>query len=144
MAQRHLSVVLFFISAQTTRLRHAVRVTWRRQPQQLGLSRLTKGSCNCFSWATDCTVAVNVTGYNERRLSDTELRGQRSRGASEGGSPWFKQGQRGQLLHRRCLVSARVSCCLCPLVSAVRVGTNKVTAATTVWKNSAAHRSVFT
>lgn len=31
------------------------------QPQHLGLSRLTKGSHNCFSQAADCTVAVNVT-----------------------------------------------------------------------------------
>lgn len=61
------------------------------QPQHLGLSRLTKGTCNCFGPATDCTVAVNVTGYNGGSFSDTELRGQRSRGASEGGSSWFNR-----------------------------------------------------
>lgn len=60
--------------------------------QRLRLSRLTKGSCNCFSRATDCTVAVNVTGYNGRSFSDTELRGQRSAGASESGSAWFNRG----------------------------------------------------
>lgn len=34
--------------------------------QHLRLSRLTKGFCNCWSWATDCTAAVNVSGYNGR------------------------------------------------------------------------------
>lgn len=57
------------------------------QPQHLRLSRLTKGSCNCFGRATDCTVAVNVTGYNGRRFSDTELRGQRSRGPPKVAAP---------------------------------------------------------
>lgn len=114
----------------------------RGQPQRLGLSRLTKGSCNCLSRATDSTAAVNVTGYNGRSFSD------RAEGPEVERSLWRWQllvyrGLWGQPLHRHCLVSARVSCCLCPLVSAVRVGTNKVTAATTVWKNSAAHRSVF-
>jgi len=56
----------------------------------LSLSRLTKGSCNCYSRGLTA-VAVNVTGYNGRRFSDTELRGRRSRGAPEGGSSWFNR-----------------------------------------------------
>lgn len=42
----------------------------RGQPHHLGLSRLTKGSCNCLSRATDSTAAVNVSGYNGRSFSD--------------------------------------------------------------------------
>ncbi|KAF3839610.1 hypothetical protein F7725_018327 [Dissostichus mawsoni] len=56
----------------------------------LSLSRRTKGSCNCYSRGLTA-VAVNVTGYNGRRFSDTELRGRGSRGAPEGGSSWFNR-----------------------------------------------------
>ncbi|KAK5862120.1 hypothetical protein PBY51_017549 [Eleginops maclovinus] len=56
----------------------------------LNLSQLTKGSCNCYSRGL-AAVAVNVTGYYGKRFSDTELKGQGSRGASEGASSWFNR-----------------------------------------------------
>ncbi|KAI9533137.1 hypothetical protein NQZ68_025531 [Dissostichus eleginoides] len=56
----------------------------------LSLSRRTKGSCNFYSRGLTA-VAVNVTGYNGRRFSDTELRGRGSRGAPEDGSSWFNR-----------------------------------------------------
>lgn len=100
--QHDSSVVLFLSVGTTMQLGSNMLSEWhgdvseaterQGQPQHLGLSCLTKGSCNCFSRPTDCTVAVNVTGYNGRSFSDTEQRGQRSGRASEGGSFWFNRG----------------------------------------------------
>lgn len=90
--------VLFKIAQITMQLTYITVPEWHgdvseateRQGQWQHLrSSLTKGSCNC---ATDCKAALNVTGYNGRSSSEVGLRGQRLRGAPEGGGSWFLTG----------------------------------------------------
>lgn len=92
---------------------------WPQDPVSVSFELLITRQVKCYS--------VQWSGFSE-----TGLRAWRSTGASEGGSSWFYRLSEVSFLHRRCLVSAQVSCCLCCLMSAVQVATNKVTAATTV------------